>query len=263
MAGGPRSCRPGRRASGYTPHSDCCRRRSEDARPPAFRSELLQQPVDIVELRLRPVAIGAAAAEFVLDRAGALALHLLRHPHRVALVGAGGALAELPAERVALVAAPVLPGQRALRRAVPVAPPVLQAHAGVAVRVAAIVALAGLAGAELLGHLLAHLAAALLQRLDRPLLGLPGGAVLPLAQRLPGVAHRLVGLAEALRHLAGEIAELLHELAKRPAQRLLHPPVGLARRLLAALGGLAATPGVGPAGARLAILVARLPGAVL
>ena len=81
-----------------------------------------------------------------------------------------------------------------------------------------------------------------MQRLDRPLLRGGGGGIGALAQRLPGIAHRGIGLRQALRHFAGQVAELLHQLSERPAQGLLHALVGLpfgapVRRLFLGLAG--------------------------
>lgn len=50
-------------------------------------SKLLQQPIDIIELFLRPFALGSAPAQLLLDRARALAFHLLRHLHVCAFIG--------------------------------------------------------------------------------------------------------------------------------------------------------------------------------
>ena len=108
---------------------------------------------------------------------------------------------------------------------------------------------AHLAGSELLGHRLAHLPAAFLQRLDSPLLGCHGCGFGGLAQCLPCVAHGGVGIGQTGRHFPGQVAELLHQLAKRAAQSLLHPLIGLAlgisiaglgfrRTILAALLGM-------------------------
>src|SRR3954471_20911672 len=126
------------------------------ARPP---SELLQQPIDIVQFLPRPFLLRAAAAEFFLDRLGALPLTFLRHRH-VGVVG-----------RRALVVAPKriaptrigtvwLAGQRT--RAAAVATLVVRHHHahGALGSVFAVLALFSLAGLRtlLLRHRLGHLA---------------------------------------------------------------------------------------------------------
>ena len=63
-------------------------------------SELLQQPVDVVQLELRPLALGAAAAQLFLDRLSALTFALLRHCHIGALIRAGATLAIAAAKRI-------------------------------------------------------------------------------------------------------------------------------------------------------------------
>lgn len=50
-------------------------------------SELLEQTADVVQLVLRAGAVGAAAAQFLLDRLGALLLALLGHRGGIAFVG--------------------------------------------------------------------------------------------------------------------------------------------------------------------------------
>src|SRR4030081_715051 len=55
---------------------------------PTAGSELLQQPIDVIQFHLRPRAFGTAAAELLLDRLGALALALLRHGHIGTFIGA-------------------------------------------------------------------------------------------------------------------------------------------------------------------------------
>jgi hypothetical protein len=67
----------------------------------AGSSELLQQAVDVIEFGLRTSAFGVAATEFFLDGAGVLAFALFGNCHVAALVGAGTALAEPAAKRIA------------------------------------------------------------------------------------------------------------------------------------------------------------------
>ncbi len=140
------------------------------------------------------------------------------------------AFAETAAERIASAGA-----TRQGTEPLPIARAILQRQSGL---IARLVALAGLAVAELLGHLLAHLLAALLQRLDGVLFGVTGRLVLALTERLAGVPHSLVGLAQAWRDFAGQVAELLHHLAQRAAQRLLDALIGFA--LLRLVAGLRA-----------------------
>ena len=44
------------------------------------RLELLKKPSDVIKFRLRTAPFGTSAAQFVLDLAGTLALHLLGNP---------------------------------------------------------------------------------------------------------------------------------------------------------------------------------------
>ncbi len=70
-------------------------------------SELLQQPIDVVQLLLRPCPLCAATAEFFLDRLRALTFALFRHRHIGTFVGAGTALTLAAAERIATRLRPV------------------------------------------------------------------------------------------------------------------------------------------------------------
>src|SRR6185437_1043060 len=185
--------------------------------------ELLQQPVDIFEFLLRPAAFGAAAAQLLLDRLGTLALPLLGHRH-IAVIGAAAVV--VAAQRIAAFAVGMRHRPWAWTGGATVTVAVGHHHAQAAFPLAFIVArvLARPATAELAGHCLPHLARALLQGLDGLLLRIAGRLVLPLSQAGDRLAHRLVGIGQAGGHLTGQLAELLHQLPKRSAQRLLHPP---------------------------------------
>ena len=163
-------------------------------------SELLEQPLDIIEFRLRTAAVAIAAAKFLLDFAGAGLFHLLRHLHVAALVGPRRALLQWAAERIAaIIGAPVGaamrvpgPGAAAVIAAVllsAILAAVLRTASlitgAVLVAVVAFISLVLAAGApELLRHLHAHRASALLKRLDRLLLGRRRLPVLALSERL-------------------------------------------------------------------------------
>src|SRR5258708_18222176 len=71
------------------------------------QSEILQQPLDVIELELRPRRIGKTLAQFLEDAARALHVDLARDFHRnvVAII----APAQRPAERVGIVVGARLP----------------------------------------------------------------------------------------------------------------------------------------------------------
>lgn len=78
------------RADDYGGHANVAR----VARPPIqvgenywgpHELERLEQPLEVIELRLRPAALGVAAAQLVLDRAGAAGLDPVRHLNVAAL----------------------------------------------------------------------------------------------------------------------------------------------------------------------------------
>src|SRR5262249_49007594 len=155
-------------------------------------------------------------------RLGPLPLTLLRHRD---LAGFGARTALSIASSKWIASGICASGRQPLARALTLAfiRTIVQreAHRAVAIALLLIAVLATL-GAELRAHRLAHLPAALLPRLDRLLLRLARAGLVAFAQLPASLAHRRVGLAKAGRHLAGQVAELLHQLAQRPAQRLLH-----------------------------------------
>ena len=175
-------------------------------------------------------AFAAAPAQFLLQVLRALTFHFFRYLHIAAVIGAGGTLAKLAAQRVAPLA---LAAAGAVLAVAPatwlIALPVLEGKshpAGVAVL--ALATFAGAGAAELAGHLLAHFPPAALQRLNRLLRGSGCGGVLALGECLHAIAHRQIGIVQAGRDFAGQIANLLHHLPQGPAQGLLYLGIALA-----------------------------------
>src|SRR5271168_1674604 len=75
--------------SAIVPHPDARsapRPKPSNGEGEAGRSELLQQTADVVQLVLRPGAVGATPAQLLLDRLGALLLALLGDRGRLAFV---------------------------------------------------------------------------------------------------------------------------------------------------------------------------------
>src|SRR5690348_10270834 len=186
------------------------RRRSTRAAA-ALRSEALEQPLEIIELRLRTLRIGEAPAQLFKDAAGALYVDFARHLHRriVAVVAA----AQRPSERIGVLlrAHPAAAAGRSLTRT----------------------------GTALLLHGLGKALGTLAQRLERASLGIDGTVGISLAERPFGILHRFASAAErsspVLTLLAlltllpllvlvltqAMLAQLLQELVEPVAQRLL------------------------------------------
>src|SRR5262249_33077410 len=133
-------------------------------------------PLDVVELDLRTVGIGEAPAELFEDAADAIDVDLAGDLHRE--VVAEFAAAQRTAERIGLVAA-------ALLAAGAVAPAV--------VRLAVTIALP---------HGFRQALGTLAQRLQRLALGVHGAVGIALAEASGGVAHRVVGLVQAVLAVA-------------------------------------------------------------
>ena len=142
-------------------------------------SKILQQPLDIVELELRPQRVGKALAQLFEDAARALHIDLARHLHRhvVAVV----APAQRPAERIGVVVGARLPGAARLTRALPW-PALL--------------------------HLLRQVLRAAPQRFQRAALGIDRAVGIALAELALGIAHGAVGLAEPLARVLTLLALL-------------------------------------------------------
>src|SRR6185312_1962152 len=172
----------------------------------------LQQTVDVVELFLRALLLAGAAAQLVENLAALLALQLERYPVD-AVVGRRPHASGLgAAERIAILAAPLL-----------------------LLDLGEVLAVAGAA----LAHLLGHVAHALLQVVERAALGAAGLARIAAAQRLLGLAHRALGATQRFRHLHAVLVELLHEVAELVAQMALLVALVVAPLLVAALLTLA------------------------
>src|SRR5262245_26165633 len=171
-------------------------------------SEVLQQPLDVVELELRPEGFAEPAAQLFQDAAGALHVDLARHLDGgvVAVV----APAQRPSERIGLLLRARRPG--AARLAVG-------------------------AGALLLLHHLRQALCALAHGVERAALGIDGAVGIAVAELTFGIAHGLAGAAELIhlllalltllavaRHLLlaeAALAQLLQQLLELLAQRLL------------------------------------------
>src|SRR3984957_9634620 len=143
-------------------------------RPRAI-SIILQQPLDVIEFDLRAGGIGEAAAQFFEDAA---------HPLHVDLAGdldrevvAEFAPVQRPSQRIALIAAALLPA-------------------------GAIAGAVALAVAIALLHRFRKALGALAQRLQRLALRVHRPIGVTLAQPAAGIAHRAVGLAEAVLAVA-------------------------------------------------------------
>src|SRR3984957_15962720 len=143
-------------------------------RPRAI-SIILQQPLDVIEFDLRAGRIGEAAAQFFQDAA---------HPLHVDLAGdldrevvAEFAPVQRPSQRIALIAAALLPA-------------------------GAIAGTVALAVAIALLHRFRKALGALAQRLQRLALRVHRPIGVTLAQPAAGIAHRAVGLAEAVLAVA-------------------------------------------------------------
>src|SRR5260370_19785365 len=169
-------------------------------RPPM--SVGLQQPVDVVELFLRPVLLAGAAAQLIQDLAAALALEFERH-----LVDAGvdciAVVAVGAAERMAIWGAPF--ALLDLGEVLGVARPAI-------------------------AHLLGHVAQALLQVVEGTAVRARGFARIATLQCFLGVGHGALGAGQRVGHLDAVLVELVHELAELTPQTLL-----LAALLLAPL----------------------------
>src|SRR5215470_11923477 len=145
---------------------------------PLSASEILQQPLDVVELELRAEALAEAAAQLLENAACALHVDLARHLDGgvVAVVAA----AQRPAERVGILVGARLPGA------------------------------AGLTGARalLLLHHLGEALRALAHGIERTPLGIHRAVRIAFAQRAFGVAHGFAGATELI-HLALALTLLL------------------------------------------------------
>src|SRR5258707_11208718 len=167
----------------------------------------LEQPVDVVELFLRPLLLAGAAAQLVQDLAAALALELERH-----LVDAG-------VDRVAVIAV------GAAQRIAIFATPFAFLDLGEVLAVAR----------SALAHLLGHVAHALLQVVQGATLRARGLAGIAPLQRVLGLAHRTLGAAQRLGHRHAVLVELVHELAELAAQAFLLAALALAPLAVARL----------------------------
>src|SRR5262245_13764793 len=168
-------------------------------------SEVLQQPLDVVELELRAEGFAEAAAQLFQDAAGALHVDLARHLDGgvVAVV----APAQRTAERIGLLLRARRPG--AARLAVG-------------------------AGALLLLHHLGEALRALAHGIEGAALGIDRAVGIAVAELTLGIAHGLAGAAELVhlllallsvaRHLLlaeAALAQLLQQLLELLAQLLL------------------------------------------
>src|SRR5436190_12029018 len=163
------------------------------------RSIILQQPLDVVEFDLRAVGIGEAAAELFEDAADALDVDLAGDLHRE--VVAEFATAQRTAERIGLVAAALL-------------------AAGAVAGTGAVL----LAVAVALPHGFRHALRTLTQRLQRLALRIDGTVGIAFAETAGGVAHRVVGLIEAI--LAVALIARLPLLARVAALAGTHAALG-------------------------------------
>ena len=136
---------------------------------------ILQQPLEVIELDLRTLRVGEAAAQFFQNPAHPLDVDLAGDLHRE--IVAEFAPMQRPSQRVGLIAAALLPaGAIAGTLALPLAFALL--------------------------HRVREALGALAQRLQRLALRIHGGIGIALAQPRAGVAHRAVGLAEPVLAVA-------------------------------------------------------------
>src|ERR1700692_4744490 len=133
--------------------------------------KILQQPLDVIEFDLRALGIGEAAAELFENPA---------HPLHI----------DLPGNLARQTAAEFTPVQRASKRIALVAAALLAAGA-----VAGAVALAF---AIALLHRFSEALGALAHRIQRLALRIHGAIGVAFAELATGVAHRVVGFAEAV-----------------------------------------------------------------
>src|SRR5262249_47228100 len=157
-----------------------------DCTAPPARSEILQQPLDILKFELRAEALAEAAAQFLDDAARALRVDLTGHFDRnvVAVVAA----AQRPAERVGLLLRARLaePGGVAWARGL---------HA------------------LLLLHRLREILGAGPKRLERSALRVDRAVSIALAELALGLAHGFASLAELIHLAALALLALLALLA--------------------------------------------------
>src|SRR5581483_9324802 len=138
-------------------------------------SIILQEPLDVVELDLRPRGVGEAAAQLFQNAAHPLHVHLARdHPGELI---APLTTAQGPAERIGAIG-----------------PRLLAAHAVAE-------AVAGLVAVTLL-HGIRKALRALAQRFERLALRVHGGIGIALAEPAAGIAHRAIGLGKAVLAIA-------------------------------------------------------------
>src|SRR5690349_18786338 len=141
-----------------------------DAGAPRARSIIFQQPLDVIELKLRAEALAEALAQLLENAAGPLHVDLSRHLD-------GGVVAvvaptQRTAEWVGILVGACLTG----------APRVARTHAL----------------SHLLLHRLRHALRALAHRLERAALRIHRAVGITLAERALGVAHRLAGATERI-----------------------------------------------------------------
>ena len=159
-------------------------------------SEPLQQPLEILELDLRPGWVAGAAAEFVEDTAGALQFAFRRDLDR-AVVVCETLIVAVAVQRVGTVLA-------------------------IALTLSIGVGRGSTIGLLALTHFFANGLSPLLQGLQRVALGADRVARLLLAQSLARILHRALRLSKRLRDVAETVAKLAHELAQLLAQLTLH-----------------------------------------
>src|SRR5580700_8516868 len=161
------------------------------------RSIILQQPLDVIEFDLRTLRIGEAAAQFFQNPAHPLHIDFAGNLHRQVITEL--APVQRPSQRIALVAAALLPS-------------------------GAIAGAIALAVAIALLHRFGETLGALAQRIQRLALRIHGAIGIALAELAAGVAHRVVGLAEAVLAVTGlriAVLTLLALLALLPLLPLL------------------------------------------